>query len=73
MHKGFRGLEVWQEAKDLAVYIYKQTDTGNICKDFGLRDQLIIAFEVGYLEREILNEIDVKASGLTIMKSTHLP
>ena len=36
----FKNLEVWQEAKDLAVYIYKITGSGFISKDFGLRDQM---------------------------------
>jgi len=36
----FRKLKVWQEAKDLAVLIYKITNTGAINKDFELRDQI---------------------------------
>jgi four helix bundle protein len=36
----FRELRVWQRAKDLAVYIYKQTEKGKFAKDFGLRDQV---------------------------------
>jgi four helix bundle protein len=39
-NKGFRELKVWQKAKDLAVYIYQATKTGEFCKDFGLRDQI---------------------------------
>ncbi len=39
-NKGFRELKVWQKAKDLAVYIYHATKTGEFCKDFGLRDQI---------------------------------
>lgn len=38
--KGFRDLQVWQKAKDLAVHIYKITNVGDYCKDFGLRDQI---------------------------------
>lgn len=37
---GFRELKVWQRAKDLAVYIYRITDSGSFCRDFGLRDQI---------------------------------
>ena len=37
---GFRELKVWQRAKDLAVMIYKITDSGSFCRDFGLRDQI---------------------------------
>ena len=36
----FRKLDVWQLAKDLAVYIYKITNKGVFSKDFGLRDQI---------------------------------
>lgn len=36
----FEHLEVWSEAKDLAVSIYKITSTGLVSKDFGLRDQI---------------------------------
>lgn len=36
----FKKLEVWNEAKDLAVYTYKITGSGLISKDFGLRDQM---------------------------------
>jgi hypothetical protein len=32
----FKGLEVWAESKDLAVYIYKITSSGPISTDFGL-------------------------------------
>ena len=38
--KGFRGLIVWQRAKDLAVDIYKLTSDGRLNRDFGLRDQI---------------------------------
>jgi hypothetical protein len=37
---GFRELKVWKKAKDLAVHVYKVTNKGDICKDFGLRDDL---------------------------------
>ena len=36
----FQELRVWQRAKDLAEYIYKQTSQGKFAKDFGLRDQI---------------------------------
>ncbi|MEI6047258.1 MAG: four helix bundle protein [Bacteroidota bacterium] len=36
----FKELKVWQQAKDLAVDIYKLTDQGLFTKDFGLRDQM---------------------------------
>ena len=38
--EGFRDLQVWRKAKDLAIYIYKVTNKGDICRDFGLRDQI---------------------------------
>jgi four helix bundle protein len=36
----FRTLRVWQEAKELAVQIYKLTNAGDFSRDFGLRDQI---------------------------------
>lgn len=38
--KGFKGLAVWQKAKDLAVQIYKVSDNDMKSIDFGLRDQI---------------------------------
>lgn len=38
--KGFKGLAVWQKAKDLAVHIYKVSDNDMKSIDFGLRDQI---------------------------------
>jgi four helix bundle protein len=40
MGKGFRELQVWQRSKDLAIYIYKVTNTNTFNKDYGLRDQI---------------------------------
>ena len=37
---GFRALRVWQVSKELAVQIYRVTDTGPLARDFGLRDQI---------------------------------
>jgi four helix bundle protein len=36
----FQKLRVWQLAKDLAVQIYKLTQSSSFSKDFGLRDQI---------------------------------
>ena len=36
----FEDLEVWQNASDLAVEIYKISSVGKLARDFGLRDQL---------------------------------
>ncbi|MDF1593687.1 MAG: four helix bundle protein [Desulfobacterales bacterium] len=36
----FQELKVWQRAKNLAVFIYKQTEKGEFAKDYGLRDQI---------------------------------
>jgi four helix bundle protein len=36
----FQKLRVWQQAKDLAVKIYKLTKTQSLSKDFGLKDQI---------------------------------
>jgi four helix bundle protein len=38
--KGFKELKVWEKAKDLAVHIYKATNSGSFIRDFGLRDQM---------------------------------
>jgi four helix bundle protein len=102
----FKKLDVWSNAKDLAVYIYKITEKGLISKDFGLRDQMrraavsipsniaegeesgrklkginflyiskgslaelqtqaIIAYEIGYLDSEILKTLDEKINQLS--------
>jgi len=37
---GFRNLRAWQAAKELAVLIYRATESGPLARDFGLRDQL---------------------------------
>jgi len=37
---GFKKLEVWRRAKDLAVRIYKISVNGDLSRDYGLRDQL---------------------------------
>lgn len=36
----FQELKVWQRAKELAVFIYKETNHGEFKKDFALKDQL---------------------------------
>jgi four helix bundle protein len=36
----FKKLHVWQKAKNLAVKIYKLTDSNAISKDFSLKDQM---------------------------------
>src|SRR3954470_3058661 len=38
--EGFRQLRVWQGAKELAVLIYRSTESGPLSRDFGLRDQI---------------------------------
>lgn len=40
MGKGFRDLHVWNKSKDLAVHIYRITESGSFGRDFGLRDQI---------------------------------
>jgi len=37
---GFKDLTVWKKSKDLAVYLYKLTNTGPFNRDFGMRDQI---------------------------------
>ena len=36
----FQDLKVWARAKNLAVLIYKLTQTGKFPKDYGFRDQI---------------------------------
>ena len=36
----FQELRVWRKAKDLVVFIYKETQKGEFAKDYGLRDQI---------------------------------
>ena len=36
----FQKLNVWQRAKELAVFLYKLTGKGTFAKDWGLRDQI---------------------------------
>jgi len=36
----FRDLKIWQEAKNIAVDIYKITGNGQFEKDYGLKDQI---------------------------------
>ena len=38
--KGFKDLLVWQMAKDLAVKVYRASESEDVKKDFGLRDQI---------------------------------
>jgi len=36
----FEDLEIWQNAMEIAVEIYKISSTGKLSKDFGLKDQI---------------------------------
>lgn len=40
VYSNFQDLPVWQEAKDLAVQIYKITKEGKLKRDYGLSDQI---------------------------------
>lgn len=102
----FERLEVWSDAKALAVLIYKITDAGSISTDYGLKDQIrraavsipsniaegeesgrnkrsinyfyiskgslaelttqiIISFEIGYLNNEAFNDFMAKSNSLS--------
>ncbi len=39
-YQSFRELRVWQDAKKLAVEIYRLTSSGKLSRDYGLRDQM---------------------------------
>ena len=45
---GFKELIVWQKGKDLAVYIYRITNTGDFAKDYGL--ETFTAIDKQYVE-----------------------
>ena len=38
--KTFKGIEAWQEARELTKNIYSVSTDGSFAKDFGLRDQV---------------------------------
>jgi len=102
----FINLEVWNDAKNLAVSVYKTTSNSMISKDFGLCDQLrraavsvpsniaegdesgstkksisyfyiskgslaevytqlVIAFEVNYIDMDTLNDFTAKINSLS--------
>lgn len=104
----FKNLKVWQKGKDLAVYLYAQTQQGVFCKDYGLRDQIrraavsipsniaegdesgsdkqsiryfyiakgstaevltqsIIAYEIGYLDKESFENIERECKAISGM------
>jgi four helix bundle protein len=39
-YESFKDLKVWQEAKVLAIEIYKTTNQGKLKTDYGLREQI---------------------------------
>ena len=39
-YQSFKKLRVWQEAKALAVEVYRVASCGGISRDFGLKDQM---------------------------------
>ena len=39
-YQEFKELKVWQEARDLAVQVYRVTARAKFSKDYGLRDQV---------------------------------
>jgi four helix bundle protein len=104
----FRKLRVWQLAKELAIKIYKLTQTPKLSKDFGLKDQmqraavsvsaniaegdeldtnkqavkhfyiakgslaelqtlLIIAQEIGYIDKKEADELDNECNVISVM------
>ena len=53
--KRFEGLEVWQHAKDFTNLIHKYSTDGSFSRDFGLRAQLYIARDQGYIKEDEFN------------------
>ncbi len=39
-YQSFKELRVWQEAKKLAIEVYKITAEGKLSKDYSLKDQI---------------------------------
>ena len=39
-YRSFKDLNVWQEARNLAVEVYRVSAKGPLSRDFGLRDQI---------------------------------
>jgi four helix bundle protein len=108
--RGFQDLKVWQKSKNLAIYVYEFTNTGDFSRDYGLRDQIrraavsiasniaegderetdreavryfymakgssaevltqaIIAFGIGYIERNIFEEMERQCNEISGMLS----
>jgi len=40
VYRNFEELPIWEEAKELAVQIYKMTQEGRLKRDYGLSDQI---------------------------------
>ena len=55
----FKELKVWQKGKDLAVYIYRISNSGDFAKDYGLRD----------IPKETFKEIEMGCIDMSSMLS----
>ena len=54
----FKELRVWQKGKDLAIYIYQITNTGDFAKDYGLKD----------IQKETFQEIEKGCIDISSLK-----
>jgi hypothetical protein len=55
--KSFEDIEAWQKARLFCKDIYVITQEGSFSKDFGLRDQLYIAFDLAYINTTVFENL----------------
>lgn len=61
----FEKMEVWQEAKKIAVSIYILSNQGNLSKDFSFRDQLrrsavSVSSNIAEGEESLYNKVSIR-------------
>ena len=47
----FEDLVAWQKARELTAAVYRVASGSTFAKDFGLRAQLYVALDAGYLDQ----------------------
>jgi len=75
---GFKELKVWQKGKDLAVYIYRISNSGDFAKDYGLRDipkETFKEIEMGCIEMSSMLSklIAARAKTFSLLPFIYLP
>ena len=61
----FERMEVWHDAKDIAIKVYQLTKEGDLSRDFSLKDQLrrsaiSVSSNLAEGEESIYNKISIK-------------